>query len=62
MQYIIIQHKGNFYHIEKEDFETFAEAYQRGWYIINNLHKYPDTKQLISLSYMNIYKNKGMHF
>lgn len=62
MQVIIVNHKGHIYNIEKEPFETYEEAYQRAWFIINNHDKYRDVKQLISLSFINVYKKKGMQY
>jgi len=62
MDDIIISHKGILYIIAKDEYETLEEAYQRGWFIINNKSKYENINQLISLSFMNNYKNKGMNW
>ena len=62
MDDIIISHKGILYIIAKDEYETLEEAYQRGWFFINNKSKYENINQLISLSFMNNYKNKGMNW
>lgn len=62
MPSVIINHKGYFYNIEKENFETSEEAYNRAWYIINNKANYTNVNQLISLSFMHTNKKKGMKY
>ena len=62
MEDIIIHHKGCMYIIDKQPFETYEDAYQRGWFIVNHKHVYTDHKQLISLSFMDNYKKKGMEY
>jgi hypothetical protein len=36
------------------------DVYKRGWFIIKNKHCEDDKNKLISISLMDIYKNKGM--
>lgn len=62
MAFVIINHKGCFYNIEKENFETSEEVYDRAWYIINNKANYSNVNQLISLSFMHANKKKGMKY
>jgi len=60
MEDIIINHKGLLYVIVKDQFETLEDAYQRGWFIINNKSNYENNNKLISMSFINNYKKKGM--
>ena len=48
--------------IEKEPFETYEDAYSRGWFIINNKDKYENYQQLVSLSIIHNNKKKEMHY
>lgn len=57
---IIIYNKGLIYKINREPFETNANVYKRGWYIINNINNETNNNKLISDSIININKNKGM--
>jgi hypothetical protein len=36
------------------------DVYKRGWFIIKNKKNKPDKKELISISLIDNYKNKGM--
>jgi len=60
MDNITLCHKGIFYNISKEPFESNNDAYKRLWYIIKNYSEDINYKELISLSIININKNKGM--
>jgi hypothetical protein len=57
---ITIYYRGKIYNIEKENFETNEDAYNRAWYIIKNQNMY-DYNELISRSliYLNE-KNNNM--
>ena len=59
---IAIQYQGKIYNISQEPFETIDVSYKRGWYIVKNFEKYPDYKELYSLSIIMINKNKGMNY
>lgn len=57
---ITLYYRGKIYNIEKEDFETNEDVYNRAWYIIKNQDIY-DYNELISRSliYLNE-KNNNM--
>lgn len=59
---VAINYKGKLYLIDKEPFETFEETYCRGWFIIKNMHNYPNYNQVVSLSIMNNNLKKGMKY
>jgi hypothetical protein len=58
--YISIYNNGEIHIINREPYETNMEVYKRGWFIIKNKHCENDNNKLISISLMDIYKNKGM--
>lgn len=55
-------YKGIFYNISKEPYESTEEVYKRLWFIIKNYDKYPNYKELVSISIINNNKNKGMSY
>jgi hypothetical protein len=58
--YISIYNNGEIHIINREPYETNMDVYKRGWFIIKNKHCENDNNKLISISLMDIYKNKGM--
>jgi len=58
--YISIYNNGEIHIINREPYETNMDVYKRGWFIIKNKHCEDDKNKLISISLMDIYKNKGM--
>ena len=58
--YISIYNNGAIHIIDREPYETNMDIYKRGWFIIKNKHRESDKNKLISISLMDIYKNKGM--
>ena len=58
MNFIVLIHEDKIYEIIKQPFETDENTYMRGWYIIENFHKY-EYNELISRSiiYLNESKN-----
>jgi hypothetical protein len=58
--YISIYNNGEIHIINREPYETNMDVYKRGWFIIKNKHCENDNNKLISISLIDIYKNKGM--
>jgi hypothetical protein len=58
--YITIYNRGAIHIINREPYETNMDVYKRGWFIIKNKKNKPDKKELISISLIDNYKNKGM--
>ena len=58
--YISIYNIGEIHIINREPYETNMDVYKRGWFIIKNKHCENDNNKLISISLIDIYKNKGM--
>jgi hypothetical protein len=58
--YITIYNHGSIHIINREPYETNMDVYKRGWFIIKNKNNKPNKKELISISLIDNYKNKGM--
>ena len=58
--YITIYNCGTIHIINREPYETNKDIYKRGWFIIKNKNDKQDKKELISISLIDNYKNKGM--
>lgn len=63
MDCVKIYHKGRYYTINKEPFETSENTYKRGWFIIINYNNYENYNELISRSLIYINeKNNDMTY
>ena len=63
IDYITIYNHGTIHIINREPYETNIDIYKRGWFIIKNKKDKKDKKdkkELISISLIDNYKNKGM--
>ena len=58
--YITIYNCGAIHIINREPYETKMDVYKRGWFIIKNKKDVQNKNELISISLMDNYKNKGM--
>jgi hypothetical protein len=58
--YITIYNSGIIHIINREPYETNMDLYKRGWFIIKNKQYKKEKNELISISHINNYKNKGM--
>lgn len=58
--YITIYNCGAIHIINREPYETNMDVYKRGWFIIKNKKDAQNKNELISISLMDNYKNKGM--
>jgi hypothetical protein len=58
--YITIYNHGIIHIINREPYETNMDVYKRGWFIIKNKKDTRNKKELISISLIDNYKNKGM--
>lgn len=59
MNSIILQYCGEIHTFKTEPYETIQDSYERAWYILKNITKYP-IKMLYSLSIIKINEKKGM--
>lgn len=60
-EYITIYNNGMIHIINREPYETNMDVYKRGWFIIKNKqHTQHKPLSLLSISLIDIYKNKGM--
>ena len=57
---ISIYNNGVIHIINREPYETNTDVYKRGWFIIKNKKDAQNKNELISISLMDNYKNKGM--
>ena len=60
IDYITLYHCGKIHVIQREPYETNIDVYKRGWFMIHNKERVQDALKLMSISLMEIYKNKGM--
>lgn len=59
MTSIALQYCGEIHILKSEPYETIQDSYERAWYILKNITKYP-LKMLYSLSIIKINEKKGM--